>query len=71
MTEGVLLGYLTLAAVLVGLAVAIAWILLPFMLMGTKSLLREQLREQRRTNELLQAMRDDQDKARRAAGPAA
>jgi uncharacterized protein YoxC len=36
-----------------GLILAIAWIILPFALIGTKPLLRELLKEQRRTNALL------------------
>ncbi len=42
---------------MIGLAfvviLAICWIILPFALIGTKALLRELIRETRRTNELL------------------
>lgn len=38
----------------VGVALAFAWILLPFILMGTNSELRRILREQQRTNQLLE-----------------
>ena len=44
-------------AYVIGLAfvviLAICWIILPFALIGTKQLLRELIRETRRTNELL------------------
>lgn len=38
--------------------VAVLWILMPFAVFGTKDLLKQLLREQKRTNELLQAIRD-------------
>lgn len=47
-------GILAIAAVVIcGVALVIAWILLPFALIGTKPLLRELIRETKRTNELL------------------
>lgn len=44
-----------LALVGVCLLIAILWILMPFAIFGTKDLLRQLIREQRKTNELLQA----------------
>jgi uncharacterized protein YoxC len=35
------------------LIIGVLWILLPFAVFGTKDLIREQLAEQKRTNELL------------------
>jgi hypothetical protein len=46
---------LILFGILFGLVLAVCWIILPFALIGTKPILREILREQRRTNELLEA----------------
>ena len=40
-------------AVLLGIVLLICWIVLPFAVIGTKQLLRDLLREQKRTNELL------------------
>ena len=39
--------------VLFGLVLAIAWIILPFAMIGTKPILRQILAEQKKTNELL------------------
>lgn len=44
-----------LGFVVLALALLIAWIILPFALIGTKPLLRELLAEQRKTNALLAA----------------
>lgn len=44
-------GYLFIAFLVV--LVVVCWIILPFAIIGTKPLLRELLREQQRTNELL------------------
>ena len=41
---------------LLGLAIAISWLLLPFALFGTKPLLRELIREAQHTNKLLEAL---------------
>ena len=49
--------YLFLVFAFVALLLVIAWILLPLILMSTNSHLRRVLREQQRTNELLEAMR--------------
>lgn len=46
--------YLVLA--IVGLFIAVLWILLPFAVFGLKDLVRETLHEQRRTNELLERL---------------
>lgn len=43
---------------LLAFVVAVLWILMPFAVFGTKDLLRQLLREQKRTNELLQAQAD-------------
>lgn len=40
---------------LIGLVIAVLWVLMPFAIFGTKDLLRQLIREQKRTNELLQA----------------
>lgn len=48
-------GVFYIALVLFGLVLLICWIVLPFALIGTKSILRELVREQRRTNSLLEA----------------
>lgn len=48
-----MLGWLYVAGVLFGIIVLVCWIVLPFALIGTKGLLRELVRETRRTNELL------------------
>lgn len=48
-------GALSVALVLFGIVLGIAWIILPFALIGTKPLLRELIRETKRTNELLAA----------------
>ena len=45
------------AMVLFGIILAIAWIVLPFALIGTKPLLRELIKEQQATNELLRQSR--------------
>jgi len=42
-----------LAMAIFAIILAIAWIILPFALIGTKPLLRELIRETKRTNELL------------------
>jgi uncharacterized protein YoxC len=46
-------GGLTLVMVVFGLILAVAWIILPFALIGTKPLLRELIAEQRKTNAML------------------
>ena len=46
-------GILYLIGIAFLLILAICWIILPFALIGTKPLLRELIRETRRTNELL------------------
>jgi hypothetical protein len=40
---------------LLGIVLVIGWIVLPFAIIGTKPILRDLLREQRRTNELLES----------------
>jgi hypothetical protein len=40
--------------VVLGVIIAVCWVLLPFALIGTKPLLRDILAEQRRTNALLE-----------------
>ena len=49
--ENLLFIYLVLF--LLALAVAVAWILMPFILLSTNSHLRALIREQQRTNQLL------------------
>ncbi|RYF30622.1 MAG: hypothetical protein EOO23_04740 [Comamonadaceae bacterium] len=50
------LGFVYIAFVVLGILIAILWILLPFAVFGSKDLLRELIREQKRNNELLQKM---------------
>jgi heme exporter protein D len=47
-----------LALLVLGIVLTIAWIILPFALIGTKPLLRQLIAETRRTNELLQQRRE-------------
>ena len=47
-------GILWLIVVVFGIVLAIAWIILPFALIGTKPLLRELIAETKRTNALLE-----------------
>ena len=49
------LAYLVIG--IVGIVLVICWILLPFILMNTNAYLRRILREQERTNDLLEAAR--------------
>jgi len=49
--------FVWLAIVAFGIILAIAWIVLPFALFGTKPLLRELIIEVRRTNALLEQRR--------------
>lgn len=44
---------LLIAGLLLALVLAVLWTLMPFAIFGTKDLLRELIREQRRTNEIL------------------
>jgi len=46
-------GSVYLLVVVLGMVLAIAWIILPFAMIGTKSILRQLLAEQKKTNELL------------------
>lgn len=46
---------------LVALIIGVLWIFLPFAVFGTKDLIREQLAEQKRTNELLSKLAADRD----------
>jgi hypothetical protein len=46
-------GVLMLLLGLLVLLIAILWILMPFAIFGTKDLLRELIREQKKTNEIL------------------
>lgn len=52
-------GVLYIALVIFGLVLLVCWIVLPFALIGTKAILRELVREQRRTNALLEAAARD------------
>jgi ABC-type sulfate transport system permease component len=44
---------LVLVASIVGLIIAVLWILLPFAVFGSKDILRELVEQQKRTNALL------------------
>ena len=50
-------GIVWLALAIFGFILAIAWIILPFALIGTKPLLRQLIAEVRRTNALLEEQR--------------
>ena len=52
--------YVVLA--LLGLMVAVLWVLLPFAVFGIKPLMQQVLREQRRTNDLLHEMQQRERK---------
>lgn len=45
---------LILVVVVIGVVLAVAWVILPLAIVGTKPLLRELIAETKRTNELLQ-----------------
>jgi hypothetical protein len=51
-----LAGVLYLAVILLGMAFLIAWIILPFAIIGTKRLLRELIAETQATNALLNSL---------------
>ncbi len=59
-TMGVFAGVGGLLFFILALILAIAWIVLPFALIGTKPILRELLAETRKTNELLAQLRSAQ-----------
>lgn len=48
--------------VIFGVVLMVVWTILPFAVIGIKPLLRQLLAEQRRTNELLQAMSERSEK---------
>jgi len=48
------LGSLYLVIVVLGIVLAVCWIILPFALIGTKPLLRQLIAETKRTNDLLE-----------------
>ena len=52
-------GVVGLALWIFAIVLAVCWIIFPFALIGTKPLLRQLLREQQKTNELLQAIRNN------------
>jgi hypothetical protein len=56
-TMGLFAGVGGLLFVILCIILAIAWIVLPFALIGTKPILRQILAETRRTNELLSQLR--------------
>lgn len=51
---GAIGGVFMLAVVILVIVIAVLWILMPFAIFGTKDLLRELIREQKRTNDLLE-----------------
>jgi hypothetical protein len=51
-------GWLIVLTTLAGIALLIAWILLPFAMFGLKGRIRELIDETRRTNTLLEQLRD-------------
>lgn len=57
---GIGAGVFWLSAVVLGVILVIAWIMLPLALIGTKPLLRELLAEAKRTNALLEQIRAGQ-----------
>lgn len=62
---GAIGGVVMLLLGLLVLLIGILWILMPFAIFGTKDLLRELIREQKKTNELLSA---DAKRARASGG---
>ena len=46
--------WFSVVVTLLGIVLIISWIILPFAVFGLKSLLRETIRQQQRTNELLE-----------------
>lgn len=46
-------GGMAVAMVVFGIVLLIAWVILPFALIGTKPLLRQLIKEQQTTNDLL------------------
>ena len=48
-------GGMMVAFALIGLLIAVLWILMPFAIFGTKPLLRTLIAEQKKTNKLLEA----------------
>ena len=58
---------MTLLWVVLALVLAIAWIVMPFAIIGTKPILRQLVQQQQRTNELLQRQIDDATEERRQA----
>jgi hypothetical protein len=57
-----LIGSLTMIGIILALVLVVCWIILPFAILGTKPLLRDLLREQKRSNELLHQLLDRQPK---------
>jgi heme exporter protein D len=55
---GSAMGGLTIVWAIIVLVIAVLWVLMPFAIFGTKDLLRQLIREQKKTNELLQAQAD-------------
>lgn len=55
MDSGITFGLMA-TLVVVGIVLAIAWVLMPLALFGTKPLLRQLIAETRRTNQLLESM---------------
>jgi hypothetical protein len=51
-----LLGGMGVIGMLLLLFIAILWILMPFAVFGTKDLIEEQIKQQKRTNELLEQL---------------
>lgn len=51
-------GWLIVLTTLAGIALLIAWILLPFAMFGLKGRIRELIDETKRTNALLEQLRD-------------
>lgn len=49
----------SMLALIFGVILAIAWIVLPFALIGTKPILRDLLAETRKTNALLETIRSE------------
>lgn len=57
-------GFLAVILVLFFVCLAILWVLMPFAIFGTKDLLKAQLREQERTNALLEQLAQLKDQAK-------
>lgn len=57
-----ILSSLGMIGIILAIVLVVCWIILPFAVIGTKPLLRELVREQKRTNEQLAKLQATKDK---------